>query len=93
MVAGAAELRHAALDVGVEALALGEVALRGEHHLGGLGRELAAGLRGAGLHDDRPALDRPGDVERPAHREILALVVQHMQLVGVEIDARCRRRG
>ena len=56
--------------------------------LGGLGGELAAGLRRAGLHDHRPALDRPGDVERAAHREILALVVEHMQLRRIENRAR-----
>ena len=61
---------------------------RGEDHLGGLGGELAAGIRGAGLHDDRPALDRPRDVERAAHREILALVVRaRAASLGIEIDA------
>ena len=43
----------------------------GEDHLGGLGGELAAGLGGAGLHDHRPALHRPRDVQRAAHRQIL----------------------
>ena len=57
----------AALHVGIEAAAVGEIAAAGEHHLGGLGGELPAGVGGAGLHDHRPALDRPGDVERPAH--------------------------
>ena len=60
---------------------------RGEHGLRGLGRELAPGLGRAGLHDDRPALDRPRDVERTAHGKKLALVIEHMQLVGVEKDA------
>ena len=89
----AAELLRAALHVGIEALARREVAVRGEHHLGRLGRELAAGFRGAGLDDHRPALHRPRDVERAAHREVLALVVEHMQLVGIEDRCRSRRRG
>ena len=33
------------------------------------------------------ALRRPRDVERPAHREMLSLVVQHMQLRRIEIAA------
>ena len=57
----AADLLRAALHVGVERLPDGEARLRGEHRLGGLGGELAAGLGGAGLHDHRPAL-------RPAAR-------------------------
>ena len=83
----AAELLHAALHVGVEALAAARLDCGGEHHLGGLGRELAAGLGGAGLHDHRPALDRPRDVERAAHREVLALVAEHVHLLGIEEDA------
>src|SRR5262249_19519185 len=37
--------------------------------------------------DDRPTLDRAGDVERAAHRQVFALVVEHMQLVGIEIKS------
>ena len=58
----------------------------GEDHLGRFGRQLPPRLRGAGLDDDRPALHRPRDVERPAHREMLALVVEHMQLRRIEIE-------
>jgi hypothetical protein len=59
-------------DVGIVALGIGE---------------LAAGIRGAGLDDDRPALDRPRDVQRAAHRQELALVVEHVHPLGVKIDA------
>ena len=58
-----------------------------EDRFRGFGGELAAGIRGAGLHDHRPALDRPRDVERAAHRQIFALVVEHVQLVGIEIES------
>ena len=87
MVARAADLLHAALHVGVELAPGREVALRREHGFGGLGGELAAGLGGARLHDHRPALDRPRDVERAAHREIFSLVAEHVHLVGIEEDA------
>ena len=87
MVAVAAELRHAALHIRVEALRVGEAAAGGEHHLGRLRGELAPGLGGAGLHDDWPALHRPRDVQGAAHREIFPLVVEHMHPLGVEIDA------
>ena len=80
-------LLHAALHVGVERLAGLDVRQRGEHHFGGLGGELAAGVGGAGLHDHRPALHRARDVERAAHREVFALVVEHVHLVGVEEHA------
>ena len=80
-------LRIAALHVGIEGAADFEVRLRGEHHLRRLGRKLAAGIGGAGLHDHRPALDRARDVERAAHRQIFALVVEHVHLGGIEVDA------
>ena len=83
----AAHRLAARLDVGVERLGVGEIAAAGEDHLGGLAGKLAPGIGRAGLDDDRPALDRPGDVERPAHRQELALMVEHMHAVGVEIEA------
>ena len=90
----APEPRSAALDVGVDsACASARPAAAGEDHLGGLGGELPAGVGGAGLHDDRPALHRPRDVQRTAHRQKLALVVEHMHPFGVEIDAASRHRG
>src|SRR6266446_3718457 len=69
-------------DIGVVALGIGELAAAGKDHLRGFGGELTAGIRGAGLDDDRPALDRPGDVEGAAHRQELALVVEQMQPLG-----------
>ena len=87
VVAGAPGLLRAALHVGVERAPHREAGLRGEDGLRGLGRELAPRLGRAGLHDDRPALDRPRDVERTVHGEKFALVVEHMQLVGIEKDA------
>ena len=87
MLGIAADLFHASLHVRIEPLGIGDMRPGREHDLGRLGRKLAAGIGGAGLDDDGPALDRPGDIERAAHREVFPLVVQHVQLVGVEIDA------
>ena len=86
MVAVAAELVHAALDVGVELLPVGQAAAAGEHGFRGFRRELPAVVGRAGLHDHRPALHRAGDVERAAHREIFSLVVEHMHFGGIEIQ-------
>ena len=83
----AAGLLHAALHVGAKRLAGLHVRQRGEHHLGGFGGELAPDVGGAGLHDHRPALHRARDVERAFHRQVFALVVEHMHLVGIEEDA------
>lgn len=60
--------------------------MRRENDFRRFGRQLPSGLRRAGLDDDRPALHRPRDVERPAHRKVLALVVEHMQPLRVEIE-------
>src|SRR5580700_445105 len=38
----------------------------------------------ARLHDDGPALDRTGDVERSSDGQVLTLMVPHMHLVGIE---------
>ena len=71
----------------METLRVGKISATRKDHLRGLGREMAAGIRGTGLDDDWPALDRPRDVERPAHRQDLALVFEHMQPLGIERDA------
>jgi hypothetical protein len=82
-----AGLFHATLHVGIEFLAPCETVLRGEDGFRGLSGELASSLRRAGLHDHRPALDRPSDVQRPADRIVLVLMVEHMHLCGIEVDA------
>ena len=87
MIGIAADLGRPALHVGIEGARVGDRAASGEHHFGGFGRKLAAGIGRTGLHDDGPTLHRAGDVQRPAHFQILALVIEHMHLVGIEIDA------
>ena len=72
----------------VEFLALLERGLGGEDDLGQSRGHVASGARSAGLHQHRPALRRAGDVERTLHLEMLALVVQHVLLGRIEIDAR-----
>ena len=84
----APDLFHAALDVGVELLPVGKRATAGEHGFRRFRRQLPAIVRGAGLHDHRPALHRAGDVERAAHGQVFALVVEHVHFVGIEIQAR-----
>ena len=87
MVGVAADLGGPSLHVGVEGAAGLNRPARSKHHLRRLGSKLATGIRGAGLHHHRPALDRPRDVQGAAHLQVLALVVQHMELVGIEIES------
>ena len=93
VVAIAAELVHAALDVGIELLPVAEAAAAGEHGLRGLRGKLPAVIGRAGLDDHRPALHRAGDVERAAHREIFSLVIQHVHLGRDRNKAPVRRRA
>jgi hypothetical protein len=58
-----------------------------EYHLCRLGRNLAARLRRACLHDHRPALDWARDVERAAHGQKWPLVIEHVHPLGIEKDA------
>src|SRR5258708_39906708 len=88
MVARAPELLHATFYIGVESARIRDITPGPEDYLGRLGSELPAYLRSAGLHDDRPALNRTRDVERTAHIEMLSMVVQDMKLFGIEIYAR-----
>ena len=83
----AAVAAGAALDVGIKSLGLVDLGLGGEHHVGGARRELAPGLRRAGLRHHRPALRRAGDVERSLDLEVLADVVEEVDLVAVHVDA------
>ena len=87
MVARASGFFRPAFHVGIKLLPHSEARLRSEHRFRRFGRKLAAGFRGAGLDDDRPTLDGPRDVQRAAHRQVFAPVVEHMQLVGIEIKA------
>ena len=80
----AAELFRAGLNVAIERLIVGEPRAGREHDFRRLRRELPPRLGRARLHDHRPALYGPRDIERPAHLEIAALVVEHMQLLGIE---------
>src|SRR3546814_4516003 len=69
---------HAALHIRIEGLAALDRLLRAEDHLGRFRRELPAGLGSAGLHDHRPALDRPRDVEWSTHREVRPLMIEQI---------------
>jgi len=84
MLRAAAELRHARFDVGVEPLPVGERTAGGENDFRGLGRELTARVGRARLHDHRPALRGPGDVERAANLQELTLVIERVHALGIE---------
>ncbi len=90
MLARAARAFHAAFDIGIKALARRKIRLRCEDRVGGFGGELPPGFRRLRLHDHRPALHRSRDVQRPAHRKILAFVVEHVQLRRIEEEAALR---
>src|SRR5215469_4331041 len=66
---------HAAFEVAVEALCAGKRVLWREDTLGKARSDFAAGFRRARLKQYRVALRRACDVERPAHREMRALMV------------------
>src|ERR1700678_1516728 len=83
-----AELARAQFHVGIESLPFGKRAPGGENDLGSLGRELAARVGGARLHDDRPTLGRPRNIERAADLQKLTLVVKRMHAIRIEIDSR-----
>src|SRR5471032_3419867 len=75
------------LYVLIERLGFIEGLVRNEDHLRGLRGEFATGIRCPGLHDHWPALRRAGDVERAAHLEMRAAMVERMQLVRIEIES------
>ena len=58
-----------------------------EDDLGGFGRELAAVVGRAGLHDDGLTLRRARNVERPADVVELPVVIEHVHLAAIEEDA------
>src|SRR5579864_451215 len=87
MVACAPWLLHPALHVGIELLRVRKIAPALEYYLSRLGRDLAARLRRASLHDNRPALDWARDVERAAHGQKWPLVIEHVHPLGIEKDA------
>ncbi len=81
----AALLRKQLLQVGIEGLRGRLLQMRGEHRLGVARGELPAGVRGAGLHEHRPALRRARQVQRALHLVVLARVVDrpHALRVGI----------
>ena len=81
-------LSHALLQVAVELLRAGKSVLRCEHPLSEARCHLAANLGRAGLEEHRMALRRPRDIQRATNREMLALVVQVMELGRIEVTFR-----
>jgi hypothetical protein len=61
--------------------------VRGENDLRHLRAEFLADIGRTGLHDHRMPLRRARHIERPAHGEMLALVIEHVQPRRVEIAA------
>ncbi|CAM2159799.1 conserved hypothetical protein [Paraburkholderia tropica] len=87
MIALAAVARETPFHVRIKPLARLQIRLRREHGLGGLRREFATGFGRSRLHDHGPTLRRPRDIERPAHRVVLAFVIEHVHFLGIEILA------
>ncbi len=87
MLRAAAVLREAALDVRIERLRVVEPVLRGEDHFRAARRKLAAHVRRAGLHEHRMPLRRARDVQRAAHAEVRPVMIEHVQLAMIEMQA------
>src|SRR6266851_2172996 len=81
-------LSHALPQVAVEFLRAGKGVLWCEYPLGEARCHLAANLGRAGLEEHRVTLRRPRDIQRATNREMLTLVVQVMELGGVEVTLR-----
>ena len=76
--------RHRLLEIAVELLAGFDRQRCTKDHLGELGGDIDHVLGAARLHDDRPSLRGPRHIERPAHREELAFVIERMQPLRIE---------
>jgi hypothetical protein len=72
--------RHARVQVGIQLAPLLQRARRAEHRLGGFRGQLPARIGNPSLHDDRPALHRARDVQRPTHAEVRPAVLQHVRM-------------
>src|SRR5580698_6177892 len=87
MIGGSSRRGHPRFHVPIKAAGFLNGAAAAEYHFGGLGGELPPGLGGSGLDDDRPALDRPSDIQRPTHRQMLTFVVEDMHFLRLEENA------
>ena len=88
MLARAAERLHASFHVGVEGTRHRDRTACGENNFGGLGGELAACVGRACLHDDRPALNWTRDIQRTAHFQKLAMMIEYVELLRIEVLSR-----
>src|SRR6218665_2055826 len=77
---------HTPLDIGIKRLRTRKIAGRTEDQFGRFCRELPSRLGLTGLHDHRPALNWPGNIQRPAHAQFITLVVEHVHLFRIEED-------
>ena len=84
LLGAAAIFGQAALHVLVERFGLCQARPRGEDGFGAGGGQLFAIFRRACLHDHRVALRWALDVQRAFHLQVLADVVERVQLVGVK---------
>ena len=81
---GPAEGTHAGFDVRIEATAASMFGLDPKMTSAVWAASCLPSFGRARLHDDRPAFDRAGDVERSSDGQVLTFVVQHMHPVGIE---------
>ena len=84
----AAVFCHAPLQSGIGGLGALQFLHHRKDHIGGARRELEPRGRAAGLDDDRVALRRARDVDRPRDLEEPPLVVQRPDPRWVDVDAR-----
>ena len=86
MIGVAPECRHPPLHIGVIGPGARDRAGSAEDQFRRLRRQLPPGFGSARLHDHRPALYRPGDMQRTAYRKMFPLVVQPAHARGIEVE-------
>ncbi len=86
ILGAAAELRQLLLDGRIRGLRFLEILHDREHHVGGARGEQQPGLRAAGLQEDRPSLRCAPDIQRSLDLEERAVMVERMDLGGVDIE-------
>ena len=73
-------------DTSLERLQIFDAASRSKHHLCRFRCKLAACIGCTSLHDQRPALYRPRDIERATHIEELTLMIECVQPIRIKED-------
>ena len=74
------------LDISIKRLRRIQILGRAKHHFRRLSRQLPSSLTLPRLHNHRPPLHRPRDIQRSSDFQIISFMIEHMHFLRIKIQ-------